>query len=85
MLRCEVSKNPSAIVQSCASKGMGALGSVRIILRFTSKPPLGSPIAAAECHEGCTPTVSTVALAAIEGHQSQKAEKRSEQEPVFEQ
>ena len=65
---------------------MGALCSVQIILRFTPKPPLGSPIPAAECHEGCTPSLSIVVLTATEGHQSQQAKKkrRSEQELIFE-
>lgn len=50
-------------------------------------PPLGSPIPAAECHEGCIPSVSTVADTATGGHRSQQAEKkrRSQQEFIFEQ
>lgn len=41
--RFEVSKNPSAIVQSCARKGMRSLCSVRIIFRFAPYPHLEAP------------------------------------------
>lgn len=41
--RFEASKNPSAIVQSCARKGMRSLRSVRIIFRFAPYPHLEAP------------------------------------------
>lgn len=41
--RFEASKNPSAIVQSCARKGIRSLCSVRIIFRFAPYPHLEAP------------------------------------------